>query len=350
MVLKAALSAGYDAVGFDVDPLAVLMSTVWTSAGAPGLSQEAEAVVREAKRLRSFSLSWIDQDKSTLEFTSFWFAPRQREELRRLAYVLNKRPVDSLSNALRLSLSRIIVTKSKGASLASDVSHSRPHRTKTDNDYDVYAGFVGATRVIDRALDSTATPSIARVSMGDARNLSSVQSESVGMVVTSPPYLNAIDYLRGHRLALVWLGHSIGSLRTIRSGSIGAERRAEESITGSALEELGKELGLHELSPRLKGMLTRYLVDMDAMTGEVARVLRPGADVVLVVGNSTIRGEYADNSLFATKAAEKNGLRLVDRSEREIPESKRYLPTPKASQLSTLSKRMRKEVIVTLRK
>ena len=48
--------------------------------------------------------------------------------------------------------------------------------------------------------------------------------ESIDMVITSPPYLNAIDYLRGHRLSLVWLGHQLSGLRMIRSGSVGAER------------------------------------------------------------------------------------------------------------------------------
>ena len=46
-----------------------------------------------------------------------------------------------LNNALKLAISRTIITKKVGASLAWDVSHSRPHKVKTDNDYDVLAGF-----------------------------------------------------------------------------------------------------------------------------------------------------------------------------------------------------------------
>ena len=44
------------------------------------------------------------------------------------------------------------------------------------------------------------------------------------LVVTSPPYLNAIDYLRGHKLSLVWMGHQIEELRELRSANIGSER------------------------------------------------------------------------------------------------------------------------------
>ena len=42
----------------------------------------------------------------------------------------------------------------------------------------------------------------------------------------SPPYLTAIDYLRGHRLALVWFGSGILDQRSVRAGSIGAESSA----------------------------------------------------------------------------------------------------------------------------
>ena len=33
-----------------------------------------------------------------------------------------------------------------------------------------------------------------------------MQQGSVDLTVTSPPYLNAIDYLRGHKMSLVWMG------------------------------------------------------------------------------------------------------------------------------------------------
>ena len=57
---------------------------------------------------------------------------------------------------------------------------------------------------------------------GDARNLP-LKDGSVDLVLTSPPYLNAIDYMRCSKFSLVWMGHSIGGLRRIRTDSIGSE-------------------------------------------------------------------------------------------------------------------------------
>ena len=42
-------------------------------------------------------------------------------------------------------------------------------------------------------------------------------------MLTSPPYLNAIDCMRSSKFSLVWVGRSVGELRRIRSAPVGAE-------------------------------------------------------------------------------------------------------------------------------
>jgi hypothetical protein len=228
VVLKAAQAAGIEAVGLDVDPLAVLMSRVWTSEPTVDLEGAAADLTARALITRVRSLDWIDNDPETAAFIEFWFARSQRDDLRRIAKCLQEMGTSADADGLRLALSRTIIVKAGGASLANDVSHSRPHRTRMDNDYDVISGIRAAARQVQHALsqDSRSRPSVA-VKLGDARRMGGVDNESIGMIVTSPPYLNAIDYLRGHRMALVWLGHQIGDLRSIRANSVGAERATE---------------------------------------------------------------------------------------------------------------------------
>jgi hypothetical protein len=78
-------------------------------------------------------------------------------------------------------------------------------------------------------------------------------------------------------------------------------------------------------------MLTRYLIDLDQMIAEAYRVLRPGADAILIVGNSTIRSEYVDNATLTVTVGAHHGFQLRDRTERDLAASKRYLPPPKTS-------------------
>ena len=177
--------------------------------------------------------------------------------------------------------------------------------------------------------------------------MSSVKDGSIDAVLTSPPYLNAIDYLRGHRLALVWLGHSLKELRNIRSDSIGCERRPDSQIRSPEFKATKAAVGvLDGLSNRFQNMIDRYVQDLLRLLAETVRVLREDAKATFVVGNSCLRGVYVDNAAAVEAAAKAMGLESIDRVERPLPEANRYLPLTSDS----LGKRMRREVILTMRK
>jgi hypothetical protein len=346
-VLRTAVEAGHRARGFDMDPLAVLMSTVWTDPIATSkLGALAERLVAQAKegQFEDTELPWMDGDRETNDFVEFWFAETQRKDLRIIAHLLHGR-TDKQANGLRLALSRIIVTKKRGASLAWDVSHSRPHRVSLENDYEVMPEFVKAAREIERRTKGS-FDGHALVERGDARALSAVPDNSVDLVITSPPYLNAIDYLRGHRLALVWLGYKISDLRIIRSSSVGAERM----LAGDErLAALAHDSDTSLLSPRMQGIFWRYIQDMSAVMAEISRVLKPGARSVLVVGNSTIKGVFVDNAGVSRRSGQLHGLEVVDIKQRELPASRRYLPPP-SSNGASMDRRMRTEVVLVMSK
>src|SRR4051794_643755 len=64
-VLRQANDLGHDAIGFDMDPLAVLMSRVWTTpVNDDEVERVAREVVEEARALdtQDAVLPWIDDD------------------------------------------------------------------------------------------------------------------------------------------------------------------------------------------------------------------------------------------------------------------------------------------------
>ncbi len=291
----------------------------------------------------------MDHDEETESFISYWFADEQRGDIARLAAVL-KDEGGPIGDALRLSLSRIIVTKDRGASLARDVSHSRPHRVRETNDYDVCKGFSRSVEQLATRLDRHPPCGSVVVESGDARDLP-LDANCVDAVLTSPPYLNAIDYLRGHRMALVWLGFDVRYLRAIRSTSIGTEKGLAKSEDRRLADALAVGMGtLEKLGDRDMRMVLRYVLDMFAAVSEIARVLRVGGTATLVVGNSSLRGVYVANDACIASAADRVGLSLIDRSERPLPASRRYLPPPNSGDSSHLHKRMRTEVVLKFKK
>lgn len=351
-VLTAAMQHGLGAIGRDIDPLAVLMSRVATAASDPEqLRHAAEGTIAQARSLAGqgdLAFPTIDRDPRALAYVDYWFGPEQQRQLRALALALPPEGETS-SDVLSLALSRTIVRKERGASLARDVSHSRPHRVADASTFDVLAAF---TISVERILDAIGVPQGADVSVrqGDARDLHDVPSASVAAVMTSPPYLNAIDYIRGHRLALIWLGASLDALRRIRSSSIGAERAPDAEYDAERVSALLAGNGSAEaLPPRFRNMFRRFASDMDSVLAETARVLEEDGRAVFVMGNSMIRGVFTDNAAVVSAAARAHGLQPAGRTERELPSANRYLPPP-GSGASPLARRMRTEVVLTFRK
>lgn len=348
-VLSAACAEGHNAQGFDVDPLAVLMSRVAVQPTVPvDLEEEAKRVVRAARRSRVRTLPWSDTE--TAAFAHYWFGDAQRTDLNRLSRQINDVSDQRLRETLQLSLSRIIVTKAPKASLAADTSHSRPHRVCDSSTFDVMEGFSSSARQVERILEQRDVAGTATVQIGDARSLQ-VPPASIDLVVTSPPYLNAIDYLRGHRLSLIWLGYSITELREIRAMAVGAERALDEEPDATTLrmvKDIAKLVPNSTLLPQR--ILERYARDLTAFAAELHRVCKPGGEIVVVIGNSTLKGNFIRNDLLVRKALKSAQFKLSSTTQRTIPESSRYLPLKTSNMNSPISRRMRTEVVIGAQK
>jgi tRNA G10 N-methylase Trm11 len=351
-VLVESVRHGHRAIGFDVDPLAVLISRVSTRRlNLDFLMQKADNLANRASSLDgdALYLPWIDTDDETRRFTEFWFGPKQRGALRALSWLIF-RVHGPVGDALRLAISKTIVTKEPRASLARDTSHSRPHRVTLTNAYDAIQGFRKAVVDIANKLSEDELIGPAEVRRADARRLPSWLTDQAHLVVTSPPYGNAIDYLRGHRLALVWLGYNIPRIRAIKANNIGRQTGTSRKRCPH-VSELTCQLGrIREFQPTTQRRLSLFVQDMYSVLQEIYRSLLPHGRAILVVGNSLIDGEFVDNARMIATASELVGLREIARYSRDIPCNHRYLPPPRPGYNSALSKRMKEEVVLTFEK
>ena len=185
------------------------------------------------------------------------------------------------------------------------------------------------------------------VTSGDARRLNLADC-SIDLVLTSPPYLNAIDYMRCSKFSLVWMGYTVDELPDIRAKSVGTEASIKEAVNAPWVKALIRQLGLKPaLSSRNQGLLATYVWDMSQALSEVSRVLRRGGRAVYVVGDSTSKGTFIRNSAIVSTVAQQHGLSLVFRQSRALPANRRYMPPPKRGVSgATMDGRIRYEVVV----
>lgn len=349
-VLAKALSQGRNAIGIDLDPLALLMAealTAKTHANMVRADAQSLLYLATRRKVAPCQLPWVANCQETLDFIDYWFADEQAEDLAAMAAAIQSHAfANKQSKRLcQLALSRTIITKHAGASLAWDISHSRPHKKKADdeNDFDVLDGFERALETVISIAGDFEPAGTGRVSRGDARN-AHVVAKDVDHIITSPPYLNAIDYMRGHKFSLIWFGHTIPSLRNTRSANIGAERSGAE-LEGIDFKGLFNKLRrLRKLPQTQSGHLKRYAHDLSRMIASAAKCLKPSGTLSVVIGNSTLRGVYVENSEVFKWLALRQGFKFKREYTREIPSARRYLPE---NAETDLAKRMRHEVVQT---
>lgn len=351
-VLAMATRAGHEAMGSDLDPLAVLIARVWCSRPEQErvrrAARAALASAEESFESLSAREAMPNADRATQRFVRYWFDTVNRRQLASLARAIARRRDAIVRDVLWCAFSRMIIAKTATVSLAADVPHSRPHRVRDRAEYLAFDRFLYAVNVVLRALDIPGDlGGTAQVGVGDARKLV-LADESIDRVITSPPYLNAIDYMRTSRFSLVWMGYDLASLRAIRASSVGTEVGLREPRHD--LDRVASAMTGGALLPNAEGgMVRRFVDDMDKAIAETARVLVRGGGATYVVGNSTIRGVFVRNSECVATLARAHGLRVVSKRERRLPDNLRYLPPP-SRRSEGLVARMRTEVIVRLEK
>lgn len=352
-VLAIGRAKGHRVIGVDIDPLAVLITTVWSTAVDADKAKQKALEVLDRARIIFQDLPYAkayprNANPETRAFVRYWFDSYARRQLAALAIAISRVRNESIRNVLWCGFSRLIITKQSGASLAMDLSHSRPHKVFDYAPSKPFSKFLASVdRVVDNCISrkSSDRGPAPRIYRGDARHLP-VATGSVDLVLTSPPYLNAIDYVRCSKFSLVWMGYSIHDLRALRAASIGTEGARGQRED----EEIRNILTALELKPKMRAkdqaVLSRYINDMRCGLREVARVLTPGGKAVYVIGENTIRGTYIRNSAIVTTLAELTGLKFRKRRTRNIPANRRYLPPPTALGSDSLNGRMRREVVL----
>jgi len=358
-VLAVARDNGHRAYGLDLDPLAVLLAGVWTrTVDAEEVNDKAEQALDRAKTafgsLTTGAAYPAGSDEETRKFIRYWFDDYARRQLATLSAAIGRVHDTATREALWCGFSRLIITKSAGASLAMDLSHSRPHREFARAPVKPFGRFISAVDTVVSNCPQMGSGELGPatvVKLGDARKLT-IDAASIDLVLTSPPYLNAIDYMRCSKFSLVWMGYSVSDLREIRGESIGAETSLQEALDADWVKLLIKQLRLSpKLSSRDHALLARYVWDMGKALAEVSRVLKIGGRAVYVVGDSTVRGTFIRNSSVVAAVAEENGLVLNSRQTRALPANRRYLPPPKkGAATDTLDTRMRREVVLEFKK
>ncbi len=267
-VLVEAMLAGRDAIGTDLNPLAVMLARAKTFARPPAKTQ---SLVEAAKGVAAFAdarrKAKLGATKRLSDEDVQLFAPHVLLELDGLRAGIAKAPPEHRPE-LGLVLSAILVKLSQKKGDTSQehvpkrIAAGYPARLFVKKADDLAARFDAFAAALAEANGGARKPR-ARVFLDDATKLAHVADKSIDAVVTSPPYVATYDYLEHHALRLRWLGLDATPLA---EGEMGSRRSYARATPEEAREEWSREL--------------------DRLFRALARVTKPGADIVLLMADS----------------------------------------------------------------
>jgi DNA modification methylase len=178
-----------------------------------------------------------------------------------------------------------------------------------------------------------------------------LKNEVIDLIVTSPPYANAIDYMRAHKFPLVWLGVSVINLTELRARYIGSEK-----INGAQHAELPDKTAsiirqLAERDRKKSSILRKYFTEMKAVLAEMYRVLRQDSPAIIVVGPSIMRSIDVQTHHCLAEIAQEMGFDVIGVVQRSLDRNKRMMPARFGKQTdSMIEQRMHEEYVVGLLK
>jgi site-specific DNA-methyltransferase (cytosine-N4-specific) len=288
-----ALLNNRNSIGNDLNPLAVLISKVKTTL----LTDEEFAILDYAiKRIMTKIKNPNYKDAESIienlpkRNTSKYFTKDTVAKLLIIKdEIINTEDMGytNVSNVLKVALSATVwsITESKGRT-SPEVFFSKVKSMK--DELKKMIKIIKFERPITKIIE------------GDARFLKQVDDRSIDLIITSPPYVNALDYYRIHMHNMFWLGIDFKEFKKHEIGSHS-----------------------HFIDNRFR-LLSEYLGDMLRAMIEMNRVLKDDKLAVIVVGNSTIEYELIESWKFFANMAETIGFKKLKVYHRPIDTTRKY--------------------------
>ena len=264
---------GINCIGTDINPLALLISKVKTTkVDFVDIKKETTNLVKKAKVIEE------DVHVDHLYQPEKWFNGRDAHKLTALKIVISDMPNGDKKDFYHVALANIIRDCSNVDSRC--VNHIIvDKKKKTKEVYDAFYSSVLSIYDSVQRLNEYNNESTITFLKQSADNMSYAEDESVDLVFSHPPYLNAVNYYNINRLSTDMLGMNY---EEIRSEDFSAKK------------------------------LSLFLEFMNSTFKESFRVLKPGKRCVVVIGDTRSQGNIVTLGSDFVQLMKKNGFVIED--------------------------------------
>ncbi len=273
-----AMLMGRNYIGYDINPLAVLIAKVRTTPISTEKAFKLLGVIlkQEVKECEVPSFPNIE----------YWFDEDVIEELAKLRAAIFSVEDVSLKNLFKVAFSETVRLVSRV-----DRSEFKLVRAKKAKKQDVRLVFeVIARRNIARLACLSKMPLKAYVDIQQLNVLEGLplQDESVDLVITSPPYGDSkttVAYEQFSKLSIKWLGLD----EDFKNHQLGAkEKSCSQTLPSDELNECLERI--KRADPKRAKQVHSFYADLYKAFENIAKKVKPSKHAIVVVGNRWVRG------------------------------------------------------------
>lgn len=289
-----AVLANCEAFGVEIDPLARLISDV-------RVQKYSRMRLKEIFNLyQIIHTKWIRTEpdnalRPKLRNATYWFDNDQYMDLLSLKTCIYNESIFSkpIHDFFRIVLADIIRPCSKAERQTLKPYISKKYKKTPTPVQQAFAKSFHAhyTAIKDfEAVTSNGRPNVIEWLGFDATDYSS--RKKMDVAITSPPYTNALDYVRCIKLESAWVDCGDDSLfATLRKGQVGEAARSKRDIEKPVLNIAGMVTSrISKVDPTRGKTVLSYFNDIYRNLYCTYRSLRRGGCYHMIIGDSIIRG------------------------------------------------------------
>lgn len=310
---------GRESVGVDVNPVARLITKAKiTAIDSEILDRSTVRLINELTNFDPYAIYY----QSKHARIDYWFREKEKNKIAFLYNVILKIDTSDLQIFYLCALSNILKPCSRWLQ-----SGTKPQidPTRDDDIGDPFQKFEAQVRQMTKKNTELYT-SLAKNNFlsvdckiidADAKS-TGFEDNSVGAIITSPPYVTSYEYADIHQLTGYWFEY-ISEISTFRKKFIGtfysenSDNEVDSPIAKSVITMLEKR------SKKYAREIAKYFNDMLEVSAEMYRILKPGGVACVVMGNTTLKDVEITSAQAFAEMLFNSGFEIAEVIKRQIP-------------------------------
>jgi DNA modification methylase len=326
---------GFKSIGVDINPVAQLITKAKINPLNPDELLQEFALL--STQIKQYNQSTRYFGGNYHERIDYWFREEEKNKISYLYNVVLECENESYRNFFLCALSNILKNCSRWLQ-----SSTKPQIDPSKKIADPFKSFRRQVLLMIKKNEEYYKELVAKnclfseceILLADARK-TTLENESVNMIITSPPYVTSYEYADIHQLTGYWYSY-ISDIIAFRKNFIGtfySNKKNQTSLSPTARTIIAS---LEEKDIKLSLEVANYFNDMNDVAIEMQRILCPDGIACLVIGNTRMREVNIKSAEVFTEQLVNLNFEIVEVIKRKIPH--KLMPTIRDKQTGKFTK------------